>query len=346
MTFDGPRVILATMSDAHARVLTGIQPSGTIHLGNYFGAIAQCISLQNEFPGESFFFIADYHALTTIHDGDRLRELVRELAVTYLACGIDPDKAILYRQSDVPEVTELTWLLSTVTGMGLLERAHSYKDKVAHGIKPSAGLFFYPALMAADILMPKSTLVPVGKDQVQHVEMAQDMATHFNERFAGGAPVLVRPEARLSKAAYVPGTDGKKMSKSYGNTIPLFESGKRLKKIVGQVVTDSTNLGDPLDATTCNVFALLKLFADDDELQRIEGWYRTGEREGAPFGYGHAKQLLAAHIERFFAPARARYEHLTAHPEEVEAVLQRSAARAREVAQKTLYDCRRACGLV
>ena len=338
--------MVAAMADPTPRVLTGIQPSGTIHLGNYFGAIAQCISLQEEFPGESFFFIADYHALTTIHDGDKLRELVRELAMTYLACGIDPDKAVLYRQSDIPEVTELTWLLSTVTGMGLLERAHSYKDKVARGIKPSAGLFFYPALMAADILMPRSTLVPVGKDQVQHVEMTQDMATHFNERFGGGETILVRPECRLSKAAYVPGTDGQKMSKSYGNLIPLFESGKRLKKIVGAVVTDSTALGEPLDPDACNVFALLKLFCDEEELARIAGFYRAGSRDAQPFGYGHAKQLLAGHIETFFAPARARYEHLRAHPEEVDAVLERSAARARDVAQKTLYDCRRACGLV
>ena len=335
--------MVAAMADPTPRVLTGIQPSGTIHLGNYFGAIAQCISLQNEFPGESFFFIADYHALTTIHDGDKLRDLVRELAMTYLACGIDPDKAVLYRQSDIPEVTELTWLLSTVTGMGLLERAHSYKDKVARGIKPSAGLFFYPALMAADILMPRSTLVPVGKDQVQHVEMTQDMATHFNERFGGGETILVRPECRLSKAAYVPGTDGQKMSKSYGNLIPLFESGKRLKKIVGAVVTDSTALGEPLDPDACNVFALLKLFCARRSSRASPAF--TGRAAGTQALRLRPRRSCRGHIETFFAPARARYEHLRA-PEEVDAVLERSAARTRDVAQKTLYDCRRACGLV
>lgn len=334
--------------DGPQRVLSGIQPSGTIHLGNYFGAIQQHIALQEEFPGECYYFIADYHALTTLRDAEALRQNVFDLAVTYLACGLDPDKALLFRQSDIPEVTELTWLLATVTGMGLLERATSYKDKVAQGIKPVAGLFFYPVLMAADILIYQSSLVPVGKDQIQHVEMTQDMATHFNEAFcapAGRAPALRRPEWRLSKSPYVPGTDGRKMSKSYGNTLPLFASGKKLKKAVGAVVTDSTPLGEPLPWKGNNVYALLELFCSEHELAEIRGWYEAGAREGQPFGYGHAKQLLAAKISGKFAEARERREHYLAHPDEVEAVLARSAEKARAVARKTIEDCKRACGL-
>jgi tryptophanyl-tRNA synthetase len=335
------------------RVLSGVQPSGTLHLGNYFGAIRQHVALQDEFPGQAYYFIADYHALTTLRDAAALRANVFDVAVTYLACGLDPSKALLFRQSDVPEVMELTWLLSTVTGMGLLERAHSYKDKLAQGIKPVAGLFFYPVLMAADILLYKSSLVPVGKDQVQHVEMTQDMATHFNEAF--GAAALRRPEWRLSSTPYVPGIDGRKMSKSYGNTLPLFSSGKPLRKMVGQIVTDSTPLGQPLSLTRVQqadgetskecVYALLELFCDEAELEQIRGWYTTGQRDGQAFGWGHAKQLLAGKIEAHFAEARARREHYLAHPDEVEAVLRRSAEVARAVARATLDECRRACGL-
>ncbi|MEM1031155.1 MAG: tryptophan--tRNA ligase [Myxococcota bacterium] len=331
------------MSERRARVLSGIQPSGTKHLGNYFGAMRQFVALQEEHPGECFFFIADYHALTTLRDAEALRTSVVELAATYLAVGIDPAKACLFRQSDVPEVTELTWLLATVTGMGLLERATSYKDKVDRGIKPNVGLFTYPVLMAADILLYDATLVPVGKDQVQHLEMTQDMATHFNEAF--GAEALVRPDWRLSRFPKVPGTDGQKMSTSYGNTIPLFETGKRLKKRVGQVVTDSTPLGAPLDPRTCNVFALLELFVDEAQKKELERWYRTGERDGAPFGYGHAKARLVEEIEAHFAAARSRRDHLLAHPHEVEAVLRDAADRARLIARETISRCKRACGL-
>jgi len=361
----------ATRDDLPPRVLSGIQPSGTIHLGNYFGAIQQHVALQDEFPGESYYFIADYHALTTLRDPEALRKHVFDVAVTYLACGLDPDKALLFRQSDIPEVTELTWLLSTVTGMGLLERAHSYKDKVAQNIKPVAGLFFYPVLMAADILIYQSSLVPVGKDQVQHVEMTQDMATHFNEAYAQDRPILRRTQWRLSKAPYVPGLDGRKMSKSYGNTLPLFLAGKPLKKAVGQIVTDSTALGQPLSLTrtipeTIHVrdeasdtvtaitqdkvvpettYALLELLCDEAELAELRSWYAAGERDGQAFGWGHAKLLLAQKIEAHFAEARARREHFLAHPEQVEAVLRRSAERARVVARATLDACRHACGL-
>jgi tryptophanyl-tRNA synthetase len=326
------------------RVLSGIQPSGVLHLGNYFGAIRQHIALQDAHPGNALYFIADYHALTTLRDPDALRANVLDVAVSYLALGLDPARALLFRQSDVPEVTELAWMLAAVTGMGLLERAHAYKDKVAQGITPSVGLFFYPVLMAADILAYDGTLVPVGKDQLQHIEMAQDMVTHFNEAFA---PALVRPEPLPAKAAVVPGLDGRKMSKSYGNTVPLFESGKKLRKIVGQVVTDSTPLGEPLPWDTCNVAALLQLFLDAPALAEVEAAYRSGRRGGEPFGYGHAKQRLAEAIDVHFAPARARREHyLTAAGRaEVEEVLRASAARARALAQATLDRCRRACGL-
>ncbi len=334
------------MAARPTRVLSGIQPSGELHLGNYFGAIAQHIELQARHPGECFYFIADYHALTTVRDPAALRAHVHDVAVTYLALGLDPDKALLFRQSDVPEVTELTWLLSCVTGMGLLERAHSYKDKVAKGIRPSVGLFTYPVLMASDILIYDATLVPVGKDQVQHVEMTQDMATHFNQAFAcHERPCLLRPEVLLSPTPYVPGLDGAKMSKSYGNTIPLFLAGKKLRKLVGRIVTDSTPLGQPLDPDRCNVFALLRLFLPDDELARAADWYRAGARDGTPFGYGHAKRLLADAIEAHFAPARARRDALLADPDRVEAVLRASAARARAVARATLERCQAACGL-
>jgi len=334
------------MAEAPHRILSGVQPTGELHLGNYFGAIRQHIALQDEFPGECFYFIADYHALTTVHDPETLREHVRGVALTYLACGLDPDKALLFRQTDVPEVTELTWMLASVTGMGLLERAHSYKDKIAHGLKPDVGLFLYPVLMASDILIYGSSLVPVGRDQVQHIEMTQDMATYFNQTFCPAAPVLRRPEPRLSETPYVPGIDGRKMSKSYDNTIPIFESGKKLRKIVGSVVTDSTPLGQPLPTDTCNVFALLKLFCDDAELEKIAACYREGKRDGEPFGYGHAKKMLAETIESHFAEARARREQLLAEPDRVEQVLRRSAERARAVAAETVRRCKEACGLL
>lgn len=333
------------MSQLPQRALSGVQPTGEPHIGNYFGAIEQHVRLQEEFPGECFYFIADYHALTTVHDPDALRKSVFGVAATYLACGLDADKALLFRQSDVPQVTELAWLLSSVTGMGLLERAHSYKDKVARGIRPSMGLFNYPILMAADILAYQSSLVPVGKDQVQHVEMTQDMAGHFNQTFPLDPPALRRPEFRLSKTPAVPGLDGQKMSKSYGNTIPIFVSGKKLKKLVAKVVTASTPLGDPLPVESCNVLGLLRLFCDAAELETIESWYRAGARDGEPFGYGHAKQLLAEKIEKHFEVARARREHLEANPSEVEDVLRNCAVRAREIAEDTLARCRGACGL-
>lgn len=334
------------------RILTGIQPSGIPHLGNYFGAMRQVCELQEK--GESFLFIADYHAMTTNPDPETFRKNIVNLALDFIACGVDLDRTVFFRQSAVPEVCELAWILDTITPVGFMERAHSYKDKIAQGIKPVAGLFFYPVLMAADILLYQASLVPVGKDQVQHVEMTQDMATYFNEAFAKGSPVLRRPEWRLSKTPYVPGVDGRKMSKSYGNNLPLFESGKRLRKLCAKIVTDSTELGQPLplrrrngqgEEVHENVYALLELFCDEAELEEIRGYYRAGQRDGQPFGWGHAKMLLAEKIDQHFAEARQRREHFVAHPEEVEAVLRRSAERARAEARRTIDACKQACGL-
>ena len=284
------------------RYLSGIQPSGRgssgeLHIGNYFGAIRQ--HLENQVAGESFYFIANYHALTSIHDADRVRELTFDVAATYLSLGLDPEKSILFRQSDIPEVTELTWLLLTVTPMGLLERAVAYKDKVARGLSASAGLFCYPALMSSDILAYDSTTVPVGADQGQHVEIARDMAGYFNRAF--DQEVFVLPEAQLNEVPIVPGIDGGKMSKSYDNHIGIFSEGKQLKKRVMSIVTDSTSVGDPKDPDNCNVFALYKLFADDAERDAMADRYRAGG-----LGYGEAKKELLAKIDAFFAPGRER----------------------------------------
>jgi len=320
------------------RILSGIQPSGEPHLGNYFGAIEQHLALQTQ--GDAFYFIADYHALTTVHDAAALRDAVVDVAAIYLSLGLDPQKATFFRQSDVPEVTELTWFLSCVTGMGLLERAHSYKDKIAHNITPSVGLFTYPALMAADILIYKSNVVPVGQDQVQHIEIAQDMAQSFNAAFK--REVFVRPEPRLSKTPKVPGTDGAKMSKSYGNHIPIFARGKRLKKIVGSIATDSKDYTlEPLDPSTDKVYALYALFATDDEQTAMRDKYENDRA----FGYGHAKQALMAKIEERFGAATERYESLKAHPGEIEDVLAAGAKRARSIARQTLDETREAVGM-
>lgn len=323
--------------------LSGIQPSGLLHIGNYFGAIRQHVQSTEE-PGEHFYFIADYHALTTLKDPERLRELVRETAITYLACGLDPEKAILFRQSDVPEVTEISWLLSTVSGMGLLERAHSYKDKLANGIKPSVGLFTYPILMAADILAYDSDIVPVGKDQVQHVEMTQDMAGYFNSAY--GSEVFRRPEMRLQKSETmqkVPGIDGQKMSKSYGNDLWIFEEGKALKKRVGKIVTDSRPPEEPKDPKELFVFDLLALFLTPEELQEWQDKVRQGG-EGAP-GYGHLKMRLKDAMEEYFAPARERRQELLENPKMVDDILAAGAAKARARAQSVRDRALNACGL-
>ena len=319
------------------RILSGVQPSGRPHLGNYFGAIQQHIQLQDLPDAEPFYFIADFHSMTTVQDPARLREYVTDVAVDYLALGLDPAKATFFRQSDVPEVAELAWMLGCVTGMGLLERAHSYKDKVAKGITPSVGLFYYPVLMAADILIYRSNLVPVGQDQVQHIEMTQDMAGHFNATYG---EVFVRPEPRLSPTPKVPGTDGQKMSKSYGNAIEIQLEGKALRKVVMSIVTDSKALEEPKDPDTCNVFALHRLVATEAESADLARRYRAGG-----LGYGHAKQELHEKIEAYFAPYRKRRAELLANLDHVDAVLQDGAARARVIARATLADAKRAAGL-
>ena len=334
------------------RFLSGVQPSGKLHLGNYFGAIRQHIALQGE--GQCFYFIADYHALTTIDEAARrradelqqkkidraatLRDNTRDVALDYLALGLDPAKATFFRQSDVPEVTELAWILSTVTNMGLLQRAVSYKEKVDNGIDASVGLFTYPVLMAADILIVRSNVVPVGKDQVQHLEMTRDMAVKFNE--ATGQRIFPLPDYRLDKAAKVPGVDGRKMGKSYGNTIEIFAEGNPLKKTVMGIVTDSTPMGQPLDPTTCNVYALISLFAEEAELTELAAQYRAGS-----IGYGGAKKLLLDKINGYFDPFRQKRKELAANPDYVEGVLREGAQRARAEARQTMALVRQALGM-
>jgi tryptophanyl-tRNA synthetase len=318
------------------RILSGIQPSGKLHLGNYFGMMQPALQLQEQ--GQAFLFIANYHALTTVSDPVRLREDTFDVALDFLACGLDPKRTVFFRQSDVPEVTELTWLLSTITPMGLLERCHSYKDKLAKGIAPSHGLFSYPVLMAADILIYQSNLVPVGRDQKQHVEVTRDIAIKFNNQYG---PVFTIPEPSIrEEVAVVPGVDGQKMSKSYGNTIELFSDLKATKAQVMKIVTDSTPLEAPKNPDTCNIFAIYKLFASPAERDELAARYRAGN-----FGYGHAKKALLEAFEAKFAPLRQRREELARNRDYVEGVLRDGAARARAEARQTLTAARKAVGI-
>ena len=325
-----------TTSDRPLRYLSGVQPSGQLHLGNYFGALRQHIELQDK--GEAFYFLANYHALTTINDAKALRENMFEAAADYLALGLDPEKATFFLQSDVPEVCELTWLLSTVTGMGLLERAVSYKDKIARGIQPRVGLFTYPVLMASDILIYDSDVVPVGADQVQHIEMTRDMAGYFNTTYG---EVFKLPEPRIDQAtAKVPGTDGQKMSKSYGNTIGIFDEGKQLKQRVMGIVTDSTPVDEPKDPDTNTIYQLFTLVSSKSEAAEMADRFR-----GGGFGYGDAKKRLLEAIDEYFKPFRERRKELGANPDYVFGVLKRGAERARPVARGVLDRARQACGV-
>jgi tryptophanyl-tRNA synthetase len=318
------------------RILSGVQSSGKLHLGNYFGMMKPALQLQEK--GDAFIFIANYHALTTVHDRERLKQDTWDVALDFLACGLDPERTVFFRQSDVPEVHELAWLLSIVTPMGLLERCHSYKDKVAKGIAPSHGLFAYPVLMAADILLYQSNLVPVGRDQKQHVEVTRDMAIKFNNEFG---EVFTIPEPFIpDEVAVVPGLDGQKMSKSYGNTVELFGDLKEAKARIMKIVTDSKGLEEPKDPSTCNIFALYKLFATPEQRAQMEANYRGGN-----YGYGHAKKALYAVFEETFAPLRAKRAELQANPDYVEQVLRKGAERARAAATVTLDKARRAVGL-
>ena len=318
------------------RVLTGIQPSGALHLGNYFGAIKQMKDLQDS--SDLFIFIANYHALTSLKDGEALKANTLDAAINFLALGIDPKKATFYAQSDVKEVLELYWILSGYTPMGLLERAHSYKDKVAKGIAANHSLFSYPVLMAADILLYDAQIVPVGKDQIQHVEMTRDIAIKFNN---DNENLLTIPEFRVAEeVATVPGLDGAKMSKSYGNTIDIFQSEKQLKKVVGKVVTDSTPLEEPKDWESCNVFALAKLFLDENGQIELQKRYEKGGE-----GYGHFKMYLKELIWDYFKEAREKREHYLNNINEVHDILDEGASKASVLAKEKMKIIRDAVGI-
>jgi len=320
------------------RVLSGVQPSGNLHIGNYFGAIRQFLHLQEEH--ECYYFLADLHALTTVQDPERFRGLVRDLATGFLALGLDPARSVIYRQSDLPEVTELSWYLSTATSMGLLQRCHSFKDKVAQGVVPSHGLFAYPVLMAADILIVKSDLVPVGKDQKQHLEVTRDIAASFHTVYGSEVFVLPKPLI-LDEVAVVPGVDGRKMSKSYENTIDIFGPEKPIRKKIMSIVTDSTPVEDPKPAEDNALYDLLKLFAPDESER---SWVETAFAEGG-VGYGDMKKRLFEYYLATFSDARARYEELKSDPAEVERILAAGAETARETAAPLMDEVRYAVGM-
>jgi len=318
------------------RVLSGIQPSGKLHLGNYFGMIKRMVEYQGQ--ADLFCFIANLHSLTTIQDAEILKKLTLEAAIDLLALGIDPEKSHFWVQSDVPEVTELAWILSNISSMGMMERAHSYKDKIAKGIQPSLGLFNYPVLMAADILLIQADLVPVGKDQKQHLEMTRDLASKFNHHCG---ETFVIPEPDIQKdLAIIPGTDGQKMSKSYNNTIPIFGSEKEIKKAVMSIVTDSKGVEEPKDPESCNVFALYKHFATAAELKEMEAGYKKGG-----MGYGDAKKKLLEKIKIHFTPYQEKRADLAAHPKKVEAILEAGAKKVSSISLKTLKKVREKTGL-
>jgi tryptophanyl-tRNA synthetase len=319
------------------RILSGIQPSGALHLGNYFGMMRPAIELQEK--GEAYYFIADYHSMTSLFDAAERRKNSWDVALDFLACGLDPVRSVFFRQSDVPEVVELSWLLTTVTPMGLLERSHSYKDKIAKGISPNHGLFAYPVLMAADILLYDSNLVPVGRDQKQHVEITRDIAIKFNEAY-GQTFVIPEPQIR-DEVAVVPGTDGQKMSKSYGNTIEIFGDEKATRKKVMSLVMDSRTPQEPKPDADKNIaIQLLKLVAPPEVAKDFEDRLRAGG-----LGYGDLKKALFEHYWNYFAVARAKRAELAANPDYVKSVLRDGAERARKVASVVLKRARKAGGL-
>ncbi len=318
------------------RVLSGIQPTGRPHWGNYFGAIRQYIDLQDE--DESYYFVANLHALTTVRDPKLLAGYTLDAAIDLLALGLDPQRATLFVQSDVPEVSELCWLLLTGTPMGLLERCHAYKDKQAKGLAADAGLFTYPVLMAADILAYDADTVPVGDDQLQHIEVCRDLAGSFNHHFG---QTFTLPKAKiLDSSAKVPGTDGEKMSKSYHNTLEIFEDSKGQRKKIMRITTDSRPMDQPKDPDTDHLFQLYSLVAAADERQSMADLYRRGG-----FGYGDVKKALADAAEQYFADARARRAELAAQPDKIREILADGAARARRKAGQVLGRAKRACGL-
>jgi tryptophanyl-tRNA synthetase len=318
------------------RILSGIQPSGVLHIGNYFGMMRPAIALQAE--GEALYFIADYHALTSLRDPQALHANSRRVALDFLACGLDPERATLFRHSDVPQVTELAWILSTVAPMGLLERAHSYKDKLARGMAATVGLFSYPILMAADILIYDSDVVPVGKDQKQHIEMTRDLAVKMNETFG---QIFKLPEARIQAATEtVPGIDGQKMSKSYGNNIDIFGDEKETRKRVMSIVTDSTPVEAPKDASKSTILQLYSLVASKDEIAHMRERFLKGGT-----GYGDFKKELFERLWEYFTPMRKRREEILADKSYIDEVLGRGAESANEVAAKVMQRVRSAVGL-
>ena len=318
------------------RVLSGIQPTGRFHWGNYFGAIRQYIDLQH--GNDAYYFIANLHALTTIRDPAALRQNTIDAALDLLALGLDPTKAVLFVQSDIPEVTQLTWLLMSITPMGLLERCVSYKDKVSKGLAADAGLFTYPVLMAADILSYDSEIVPVGADQIQHIEVARDIAGSFNHLFG---ETFVLPKYKvLESSAKVPGTDGEKMSKSYNNTIEIFEDAKAMRKKVMRITTDSRPMEQPKDPDTDHLYQLFSLFATDQQREEMAALYQRGN-----FGYGQIKTALADAAEQFFAPFRSKRAELAADLPQVQAILTDGAIRARKKASEVLQRAQKACGV-
>ncbi len=328
------------------RILSGLKPTSRPHLGNYFGAVRQWIALQSK--GEAFYFIADLHALNQVRDASLLRPLRRDVALDFLALGLDPEQSVIFSQTDVPEVSELQWILGTVSPMGLLQRAHAYKDALAKGEDVDFGLFAYPVLMAADILLYDSDTVPVGKDQTQHIEMTRDIAVKFNRTYCadfdpktGEGGALKLPEGFiLDEVAVVPGVDGRKMSSSYGNFIPLFDTDKALKKRVMSIVTDSVSVEAPKDPNTCNVYALLTLVSTEDELAEVRDRYTKGGT-----GYGDFKKLLLERLHQTFDDARARRKTLEADVGYVDDVLKSGARKARETAHRVLGRVQTACGL-
>ncbi|MGM0459006.1 MAG: tryptophan--tRNA ligase [Bacteroidota bacterium] len=318
-------------------ILSGIQPSGKLHIGNYFGAMKQHIAMQEK--GDAFYFLANYHSLTSITDGETLAGFTKDVVLDYLALGLDPDKCTFFAQSDVPQTTELAWILGTLTPVSLMEKGVAYKDKVANGLSPNIGLFTYPILQAADILIYHSDIVPVGEDQKQNIEITRDLAGKLNRAY--NEELLKIPEEHIVKSvAVVPGTDGRKMSKSYGNTIDIFDEGKTLKKTVMSIKTDSTPLEEPKNPETCNVFALIRLFADEDKQNEIAEKYRAGG-----YGYGHAKKELLGLIIEYFADARSRRKELEASPDYLNDVLREGGKKARQRAEEVMEPIRSATGL-
>src|SRR5260370_3947471 len=323
------------------RILSGIQPSGVLHIGNYFGMMRQAIALQEQ--GEAFYFIAEYHALTSVRDPKVLRENSRRVATDFLAFGLDPERAALFRQSDVPQVTELAWILSTVAPMGLLERAHSYKDTLARGLAATVGLFSYPVLMAADILIYDSDGVPVGKDQKQHIEITRDLAMKINETFESepDRPIFKLPEPRINPdTQVVPGLDGQKMSKSYGNNIDIFGDEKETRKRVMSIVTDSTPVEAPKDPERSTILQLYSLFAMKNEIGNMRGRFKKGGT-----GYGDFKKELFEKLWEYFAPMRKRREEILADKSYIDDVLEKGATRANEIANQVMQRVRAAVRL-